>query len=95
MLHRNIQVVATKLYKIMNRLSAKIIKELFPFNESTTYNTRNKINYHSRVIKSVAFVSKTLFYLAPKIWELVPVKTKNVESVGPFKRTIKKRKPKN
>ena len=72
-----------------------MMKEIFPFNENTSYNTRNKRKFHSRSIKSVAFGSETLSHLAPKIWELVPVEIKNVESVVSFKRPIKKWKPIN
>ena len=86
---RNIQVLATELYKIVNGLSPEIMKEVFPFNENTSYNTRNKRKFHSRSIKSVAFGSETLSHLAPKIWELVPVEIKNVESVASFRKAIK------
>ena len=44
--HRNIQVLATELYKIVNGLSPEIMKEVFPFNENTSYNTRNKRKFH-------------------------------------------------
>ena len=40
--HRNFQVLATKLYKIVNELSPDIMKEVVPFNENTSYNLRNK-----------------------------------------------------
>ena len=45
--------------------------------------------------KMVAFGSEMLSHLTPKIWELVPVEIKNVESVVSFKRAIKKWKPIN
>ena len=60
----------------MNGLSSEIIKELFPFNENTIYNAMNTIynamnkrKFHSTVF----FGSETLSYLAPIIWELLPV----------------------
>ena len=93
--HRNILVFATELYKAVSGHSPEIMKEVFPYNENTTYNTRNKRKFHSRAIKSVTFGSETLSHLAPKIWELVPVEIKNVESVACFKRAIKKWKPTN
>ena len=79
--HRNIQVLATEFYKIVNGLSPEIMKEVFPFNDNTTYNTRSKRKLYSRAIKSVTFCSETLSHLAPKIWELVPVEIKNWLSV--------------
>ena len=46
-------------------------------------------------ITLVTFGFETLSHLAPKIWELVPVEIKNVDSVASFKRAIKKWKPIN
>ena len=88
--HRNIPVLATELHKIVNGLSSEIIKEDFPFNEKTFYNTRNKIMFQSKSIKSVAFGSETLSHLAPKIWELSSVEIEDVDSVASLKRAIKK-----
>ena len=75
----------------MNGLSPEVMKEVFPFNENTTYNTRNERKFYSRVIKSVTFDSETLSHVAPKMWELAPAEIiKNEESVACFKRAIKK-----
>ena len=93
--HRNIQVLATEFYKIVNGLSPAIMKEVFPFNENTSYNTRNKRKFRSWSVKSVTFGSETLSLLAPKIWELVLVEIKNVDLVASFKRSIKKWEPIN
>ena len=71
------------------------MKEVFSFNENTSYNTRNKSKFHLRSIKLVIFGSETLSHLAPKIWEVVSVETKNVDSVVSFKRAMKKCKPIN
>ena len=68
--HRNIQVLATELYKIVNGLSPVIVKEVFPFTVNTSYNTRNNRKFYSRSIKLVTFGSETLSHLAPKIWSL-------------------------
>ena len=73
----------------MNGLSPEVMKEVFPFNENTTYNTRNERKFYSRVIKSVTFDYETLSHVAPKMWELAPAEIiKNEESVACFKRAI-------
>ena len=87
--HRNIQVLTTELYNIVNGLSPEIMKEVFQFNENTSYDTRNKLKFHSRSINSVTFGCETLSHLAPKIWELVPVEIKNEDSVASFTKTDK------
>ena len=42
LLETDIQVSATELHKIVNGLSKDTVKEVSPFNENTTYNTRRK-----------------------------------------------------
>ena len=73
----------------MNGLSPEIMKEVFPFNENTTYDTRNKRKFHSRAIKSVSFGSKTVTYLAAKIWEIIQIEIENVESVAFLRELLK------
>ena len=51
--YRDIQVLATELYKIVNGLSPEIMKEICLFNENTTFNTRNKRKFHLSATKSV------------------------------------------
>ena len=53
------------------------------------YNTRNKRTFHSRDIRTVHFGSKTLSYLAPKIWELVPKEIKIKNLLPPLKMGLK------
>ena len=61
----------------------------------SVYDIRNKGKFHLRAIKSITFGSKMLSHLTPKIWELVQVEIKNVESVACFKRAIQKWDPMN
>ena len=91
--HRNIQVLATELYKIVNEISPKIMKEVFPFNENMTYDTRNKRKFHLRAIKLDNFGSEMISHVPAKIWELVSVEIKNVELIAFYKRAIEKWKP--
>ena len=65
------------------------MKDTFPLNGNSCSNTRNKITFHSRHIRTVHFGSETLSHLAPKIWELVPEEIKKLESVASFKNAIK------
>ena len=55
-------------------VSPELMKEVFPFNENTTYNTRNKGKFYSMTIKSVTFGSEAVSNLATKIWELWELK---------------------
>ena len=77
----------------MNGFSPKKIKDVFPLNESSLYNTRNERMFHSRRIRTVHFGSETLSHIAPKIWVLVPEEIKKLESAASFKYAIKNWKP--
>ena len=65
--HRNIQVLATELHKIVNGLSSEIMKVSFHSMRIPLIIQEIKESFHSRSIKSVAFSSETLSHLAPKI----------------------------
>ena len=92
---RNVQALAIELYKVVNGFSPDIMKDVFPLNANSFYNTRNKRTFHSRHIRTVHFGSETLSHLAPKIWEFVPEEIKKLESVASFKNAINKWKPTN
>ena len=88
-------VQAIELYKVVNGFSPDIMKDVFPLNANSFYNTKNKRTFHSRHIRTVHFRSETLSHLAPKIWELVLEEIKKLEPVTSFKNAIKKWKPAN
>ena len=92
---RNLQFLATELYKVLNGLSPDLMKDVFPLNDYSGYNTRNKRTFKSRHVKTVRYGTGSLAYLAPKIWELVPNEMKNLESLAAFKTAIKKWKTRN
>ena len=43
--HWNIQALVTELYKTVNGFSPEIMKEVFPFNENTTYDQKIKESF--------------------------------------------------
>ena len=92
---RNLQFLATELYKVLNGLSPDLMKDVFPLNDYSGYKTRNKRTFKSRHVKTVRYGTGSLAYLAPKIWELVPNEMKNLESLAAFKTAIKKWKTRN
>ena len=66
------------------------MKDVFPLNDDSGYNTRIKRTFKSRHVKTVRYGTDSLAYLAPKIWELVPNEMKNLESLATIKTAIKK-----
>ena len=69
--HKNIQVLATEIYKTVNGLAPININSIFEIKD-IEYNLRNKIIFKSRRINSVRYGIGSLPYLGPKIWNIVP-----------------------
>ena len=91
--HRNIQVLATEVYKFVNGLSPKLVSDCFKLNNMTVYNTRNRSTFFSRPVCAVLHGTESLSRLGPKIWELVPSDLKNLSSLTAVKKAIKEWKP--
>ena len=85
---RNLQILAGEMYKILNGLSTDIMQDNFE-TKSNYYNTRNVPAFSSRNIKTVRYELKTISYMAPKIWDLVPKEMKQVPTLNEFKAKIK------
>ena len=62
---RNLQTLATEMYKILNGLSPDIMQDIFE-TKSNYYNTRNAPAFSSRNIKTVRYGLQTIFYMAQK-----------------------------
>ena len=43
---QNVQALTIELYMVVNRFSPDIMKDVFPLNENSFYNTRNKRTFH-------------------------------------------------
>ena len=86
--HRNLQQIATEVYKALNSLSSVLMSELFTFRDMI-YNLRGANKLKSSNIRTTNYGSETISYLASKIWEQVPDEFKNSSSLNVFKHKIK------
>ena len=90
--HRNLQRLATEMYKIKNNLSPLLLQEIFPpYNQ--THDLRNKRFCKSSNVRTVLYGTETISYRGPKIWEILPWSIKNSNSIDEFKNKIKLWKP--
>ena len=87
--HKNIQVLATEMFKISKNLSPDIVREIFQA-RSVPYNLHSDNNFASRHVNSLYHGTESLSFLGPKIWEQVPPELKALESLDIFKTQIKK-----
>ena len=59
------------------------------------YNLRNYNGFVLAFAKTVYHASESISYLGPKIWNIVPIELKNVQSLNSFKKSIRKWIPNN
>ena len=85
---KNLQVLATEIFKGKLNISPEILKELFCF-IVRNYNLRSQSTLKRIKANSVYFGSESLSSLAPKIWDLIPDNFKNENSPERFKNMIK------
>ena len=87
---KNLQILATEIYKVKNDLGPKIMADIFHFVEKP-YNLRNNsiIQRQRQANHTVYFGTKSISSLAPKLCELIPNEIKSAESLNIFKEKIK------
>ena len=87
--HRNLQILATEIYKSINNFSPLLMKEIFPIKD-TKYNLRNENTFISRNVRSVQYGTETITFLGPRIWAQLPNEIKEKSnSLSIFKHKIK------
>ena len=85
---RNLQVLATEIYKLKNDLGPNIMTGIFHFVERPNYLRNNSI-LQRQANRTVYFGTESISSLAPKLWELIPSEIKSAKSLNIFKAKIK------
>jgi len=88
---RNIQLLTIELFKSKWNIST-LTNTIF-FRNIKTVNTRPVMFFKPRAIRTVFHGEKSLSYLGPKIWELVPEEFRHLNDLKQFKEKIKHWKP--
>ena len=90
---RNLQGLATKIFKLKKRLALEITKEVFEI-QNPAYNFRFEATHFKREnVKTTHYGIQSIMDLGPKIWDVVPNNIKNCSSLNKFKNSIKSWKP--
>ena len=87
--HRNIQPLATELFKIKNNLSVTIMNAIFQ-PRVVSYNLRSQIDFTKPNINSEYFGINSVRHMAAKVWDMVPNDMKNVNDRETFKNNFRK-----
>ena len=91
--YRNLQKLATEMYKIEKNLSPSIMRTILP-GQSIPYDLRKKNIFKSSNVHTVFYGTETISFRGPKTWELVPEDIKCSKTLAEFKNKIKNWEPK-
>ena len=87
--HRNLQKLATEMYKIQNNLSPKFMKEIF-HEQIPSYSLRTEKIWESRNYRTVYWGTESLNYRGPKTWQFVPPHIKKSSNLIEFEQKIRR-----
>ena len=90
--HRNLQKLATEIFKVKNNLSPMFMNNVFS-DSTNPYNLRNASEFNTSNIRTVYNGTETISFRGPKTWALVPDEIKNLKSLPEFKNRIRNWKP--
>ena len=93
--HRNIQTLATEMFKVKNEMSPEIICDIFTQRINNHYNLRHINHFETPFVRTVYNGTESVSYLGPKIWDIVPEEYKTLNSLNSFKESIKNWVPLN
>ena len=88
--YRNIQELAIEMHKVANGMSPEIMNEIFKLREKSHFNLRYTSEFIISPIHRVYNGSKSVSYLRPNIWELIPPVIRQIDTFSGFKKAIKK-----
>ena len=85
---KNLQILATEIYKVKNDLGPKIMADISHFVEKP-YNLRNNSIIQGQANRTVCFGTESISSLPPKLWKLIPSEIKSAKSLNIFKEKLK------
>ena len=86
--HKNIRLVGIELYKVKNNLPTHLMSEIFDL-ANIDYYLRSQTDFKQGPVNKVNYGLKSLRYLAPKIWNIIPLEIRNSSSPAKLITNIK------
>ena len=81
---KNLQLLATEIFKPKTGVSPELMNDIFHFVERP-YNLRSDYTLKRKRDHTIYHGSENLFFLAPKLWDLLPNSIKNSASLKELK----------
>ena len=85
----NIQSLAIELFKVKRNLSNVIMCNIFK-KRTPTYNLRSQTDFVRGCVNTRRYGLNSLSYFAPKVWHMIHLEIKNINSLQKFKTEIRK-----
>ena len=85
----NIQSLAIELFKVKRNLSNVIMCNIFK-KRTPTYNLRSQTDFVRGYVNTRRYGLNSLSYFAPKVWDMIHLEIKNINSLQKFKTEIRK-----
>ena len=82
---KNLQCLATEIFKVKNSLSPIIMHEVFNFQENVSYNLRKGIHLANRNIRTAHFGTDVISGSGTNLWKLISDKIKHASILSSFK----------
>ena len=92
---RNLQQLATEIFKVIKVIAPIILNETFTFVKNNTYNLRSGMHLSRVNVHFTQYDAESIGNLGLKIWNHVPVHMKDLKALTTFKNQIKKWIPKS
>ena len=86
--HKNIRLLGIELYKVKNNLPTHLMSEIFDL-ANIDYYLRSQTDFKQGPVNKVNYGLKSLRYLAPKIWNIIPLEIRNSSSPAELITNIK------
>ena len=77
-------MLGIELYKVKNNISTHLMSEIFNLRD-IYYNLHSQTDFKQGPVNTVNYGLKSLRYLAPKIWDIVPLEIRNSGRLAEFK----------
>ena len=91
---RNIRLLAIEVFKIRNKISTESMCGLLE-SRNLTYNLRSQTDFSRDNVNSTSYGIKSMSFLGPKIWNILPHELKTSRDLTEFKEKIKSWVPRN
>ena len=81
---KNIKTIAIKMFKVSNKLTVPLMNKIF-VKRNNAYNLRKPSEFVRPKVHSVFHGKKSISYLSPQIWDMIPVQMKNLITISTLK----------